>query len=86
MKVVVALKVTSTDKMNEAFKEKDDKYREWATSETRENEVSKVVMCPSSSPVIERSTRTLPGGGRTLLRTSRMTGCGWPRTCSGTMW
>ena len=29
--VVVDVKVTSTDKMNEAFKEKDDKYSEWAT-------------------------------------------------------
>ena len=30
-KVVVDAKVTSTDKLNEAFKEKDCKYREWAT-------------------------------------------------------
>ena len=30
-KVVVDVKVTSTEKMNEAFKEKDEKYREWAT-------------------------------------------------------
>ena len=30
-KVVVDVKVTSTDKMNEAFREKDDMYREWAT-------------------------------------------------------
>ena len=33
------VKVTSTDKMNKAFKEKDDKYREWATRETREKKV-----------------------------------------------
>ena len=33
-KVVVDVKITSTDKMNEAFKEKDEKYREWATRET----------------------------------------------------
>ena len=32
-KVVVDVKVTSTDKMNEAFKEKDEKYRVWATQE-----------------------------------------------------
>ena len=32
--------------MNEAFKEKDDKYRDWATLETREKKVSKVVMVP----------------------------------------
>ena len=30
-KVVVDVKVTSTDKMNEAFKEKDEKYQEWET-------------------------------------------------------
>ena len=35
LKVVVDVKVTSTDKMKEAFKEKDEKYREWATKETR---------------------------------------------------
>ena len=45
-KVVVDVKVTSTDKMNEAFKEKDDKYREWATKETRERKVAKAVMVP----------------------------------------
>ena len=45
-KVVVDVKITSTDKMNEAFKEKDDKYREWATRETREKKVAKAVMVP----------------------------------------
>ena len=45
-KVVVDVKVTSTDKTNEAFKEKDDKYREWATRETREKKVSNAVMVP----------------------------------------
>ena len=30
---VVDVKVTSTDNMNKAFKEKDVKYREWATKE-----------------------------------------------------
>ena len=46
-KVVVDVKVTSTDKMNEAFREKDDKYREWATRETREKKVAKAVMVPT---------------------------------------
>ena len=32
--------------MNDAFKEKDDKYREWATSETREKKVVMAVMVP----------------------------------------
>ena len=46
-KVVVDVKITSTEDMNKAFREKDDvKYREWATSETREKKVSKVVMVP----------------------------------------
>ena len=43
--VVVDVKITSTDDLNVAFKEKDDKYRVWATSETREK-VSKAVMVP----------------------------------------
>ena len=45
-KVVVDVKVTSTDKMNEAFKEKDDKDRVWTTQETRESNVEKAVMVP----------------------------------------
>ena len=32
--------------MAKAFKEKDEKYREWATRETREKKVSKAVMVP----------------------------------------
>ena len=35
-KVVVDVKITSTDKMNDEFKKKDDKYGEWTTQETRE--------------------------------------------------
>ena len=34
-KVVVDVKVTSADKMNKAFREKDEKCRVWATRETR---------------------------------------------------
>ena len=40
------MKITSTEDMNKAFKEKDDKYREWATQETREKKVVKAVMVP----------------------------------------
>ena len=40
------VKVTSTDKMSEVFDEKDEKYREWATKETREKKVEKAVMVP----------------------------------------
>ena len=45
-KVVVDVKITSTDKINEAFKEKDEKYREWATRETREKKVVMAVIVP----------------------------------------
>ena len=45
-KVVVDVKVTSTEDMNKAFKEKDDKYRDWATKDTREKKVGKAVMIP----------------------------------------
>ena len=45
-KVVVDVKVTSTDDMGKAFKEKDEKYREWTTKETMEKKVAKAVMVP----------------------------------------
>ena len=32
--------------MNDSFKEKDDRYREWTTKETKEKKVSKAVMVP----------------------------------------
>ena len=44
--VVVDVKVTSTCDMNKAFKEKDDKYLKWATSEAREKKLTKEVMVP----------------------------------------
>ena len=40
------MKITSTDKMNDEFKKKDDKYRVWTTQETQEKKVSKAVMVP----------------------------------------
>ena len=45
-KVVVDVKVTSTDKMNDEFKKKDEKYRKWTTQETREKKVGMAVMVP----------------------------------------
>ena len=45
-KVVVDVKVTSTDDMNKSFKEKDEKYRVWTTHETRESKVAKAVLVP----------------------------------------
>ena len=46
MKVVVDVKITSTEKMNGAFKEKEEKYRVWPTLETRGNKGAKAVMVP----------------------------------------
>ena len=46
MKVVVDVKITSTDNMNDSFNEKDDKYREWTIKETKEKKVVKAVMVP----------------------------------------
>ena len=43
---VVDVKVTSTDNMEKAFKEKDEKYREWTTKDTREKKETKAVLVP----------------------------------------
>ena len=45
-KVVVDVKTTSSDNMDEVFREKDDKYRVWTTQETMEKKVGKAVMVP----------------------------------------
>ena len=85
-KVVVDVKITSTDKMNEAFKEKDEKYRQWTTTETREKKVSKAVMVPliiSHDGAIHRDTVRR---WKDFALISRWTGCEWPRTSSATMW
>ena len=42
----VDAKVMLTEEMNRAFKENDDKYRVWATRETSEQKVAKVVIAP----------------------------------------
>ena len=44
--VAVDVKVTSTDQMNKAFNQKDDKFRELTTRETREKKVVMAVMVP----------------------------------------
>ena len=43
-KVVVDVKVTSTENMNKSFMEKDEKYREWATKEPPEQKVVRASM------------------------------------------
>ena len=45
-KVVVDVKVASADRMNDAYEEKDEKCRDWATRETREKKAGKAVMVP----------------------------------------
>ena len=40
------MKVTSTEKMNDEFKKKDDKYMKWTTEERREKKVEMAVMVP----------------------------------------
>ena len=45
-KAVIDVKITSTEDMNKAFKEKEDKYRVWATRDTKEQKVVKAVMIP----------------------------------------
>ena len=57
--VVVDVMVTSSDKMNDSFKIKDDKYHVRATQETWEKKVAKVVMVPliiSHDGAIHRET------------------------------
>ena len=58
-KVVVDVQITSTDSMSKAFKEKEDKYREWTIRETREKKVAKAVMVPliiSHEGAVHRTT------------------------------
>ena len=43
---MVEVKITSTEDMKKAFREKDEKYREWTTQDTREKKVAKAVMVP----------------------------------------
>ena len=85
-KVGVDVKVTSTDKMNEAFRGKDDKYREWATKETREKRVTKSVMfsliISHDGAVHNDSVRRW----KNFAPTSRSTGCGWSKMTRATMW
>ena len=40
------MKITSTADMNKAFKEKDEKYRQWAMGETREKKEVMAVIVP----------------------------------------
>ena len=40
------MKVTLTEKVNEASKEKDEKHRDWANKDTREKKVAKAVLVP----------------------------------------
>ena len=55
-KVVADVKVTSTEDMEKAFKEKDEKYREWATRDTREMKAAKVPIIISHDGAIHRDS------------------------------
>ena len=83
-KVVVDVKVASTDDMSKAFKEKNDKYRERATRETHEKNMVKTVMVPFIISHDGAVHKTVSEGGRVSHRTSRSTGCGWHSVCCGT--
>ena len=81
-KVVVDVKVTSTDKMSEAFKEKDEKYRVWTTQETREKKVVMAVMVPliiSHDGAIHKDTI------RRWRNFAPDIKIDWGKTCYGTM-
>ena len=74
-KVVVDVMVTSTDDMNNASKEKNEKYRAWATSDTPRKQGDDGGDGASSlSLMMELSTRTLKEDGRTSLTISMSTG------------
>ena len=40
------VQITSSEDMNKAFNEKNDKYLKWTTKETKEKKVVKAVMVP----------------------------------------
>ena len=82
-KVVVDVKVTSTEKMNDAFKEKVEKYREWTTKDTREKKVAKAVMVPIIVSHDGAVTDDMMRRWKDFAPTSKWTGNGWPRMCSG---
>ena len=53
------MKITSTEDMNKAFNNKNDKYLKWTTMETKEKKVVKAVMVPlivSHDGAIHRDT------------------------------
>ena len=59
LKVVVDVKITSTDKMNDSFRDKDEKFRIWATKDIQEKKVVMAVMVPliiSHDGAIHRDT------------------------------
>ena len=79
-KVVVDVKITSTEKMNDEFKKKDDKYRVWTTQETREKKVSKAVMVPLIISHDGAVHRDAVRRWKSFAKTPKWTGSGWPRT------
>ena len=85
-KVVVDVKNTSTAYMNKAFKEKDEKYRQWAKRETREKKVVMAVMVPLIISHDGAVQGTQSGDGRTSPRTSRVDCVRMAQSVLRTMW
>ena len=83
--VVVDMKITSTEHMNFAFKEKVEKQREWTMVETREKNVAEAVMVPIIISHDRAIHKDSVGRGRTSHRTSRPTGSEWRRVFSYTV-
>ena len=68
--------------MNDAFKEKDEKYRVWATSETREKKVSKVVMVPLINSQDGAIHRDIVRRWKDFAPDIKVDWVGWPRMSS----
>ena len=84
--VVVDVKVTSTDKMNEAFREKDEKYRVWETSETREKKVAKAVKVPIIISLEGAVHKDSVMRWKDFAPDIKVDWVGWPKTSSATLW
>ena len=76
------MKVTSADKMKETFKEKDDKYHEWATRETKERKAGEAVMVPLVISHVGAVQKDAIKRWKTSLKISTMTGSEWPKMSS----
>ena len=85
-KAVVDVKITSTDKMNEAFREKDENTENGRSTRPRRRRWARLRWCPSSSPMMGLSIGTPSEGGKTSHPTYSSTGYEWLRmSCATTL-